>query len=145
MSIRNRFTPMNFLKKRLRRCYQILDPHHILFDARTISKSFVSRAPKEAPKKAALQTADLSHSIMYVKLPLFHAKAFDDINDHNTQKILKKIMTGKSTGLCFDLRNNPGGAYLIKLLKLAIYLLIPVFLFQALVVTKINHRKSSMP
>lgn len=85
-----------------------LDPHTSYLTPEQF-KHFVSSEPKKEQKKIEIKTEDLSHNIVYLKLPLFHAKAFHDLSQKLNQ--FKKEHNNQISGLIFDLRDNPGGLF----------------------------------
>lgn len=98
----------SLLEKALTAMLSDLDSHTSYLTPEQFQR-FVTNVPNTLPKKVELKTSDLSHNIMYAKLPLFHAKAYEDIK---TQlKYFKKNHDDKINGLVLDLRNNPGGLF----------------------------------
>lgn len=85
-----------------------LDPHTSYLTP-TQFKNFISSSPKPLPKKAEMQSFDLSHNVVYLKLPVFHALAYDETLARLTD--FQKKHDEKIEGLVFDLRNNPGGLF----------------------------------
>lgn len=85
-----------------------LDPHTSYLTPEQF-KHFVSSEPKKEQKKIEIKTEDLSHNIVYLKLPLFHANAFHELSQRLEQ--FKKEHNNQINGLIFDLRDNPGGLF----------------------------------